>query len=192
MRWFILPLSPVPWRVGPVYAARSKTSHRIGGGVGRDQEVHSYQEAVRAEMKRQGATMIDGPFKLVLLFWRDMPTYATEKSARARAHEADGTNMYKSTEDALQGILYENDKDNIDGHWSIVEQGPNVTGRVVIGIEPTTKETVTNQIIDMIPDEIYMMIWGTPEQQLQAGLLQGKAEMDEDEPDEYANAPEVF
>lgn len=192
MKWYVLHLNPVPWKVGPVYAARSKITHKIGGGVGRDQEVRTYQDAVADELRRLYPEKIEGKVRLILLFWREISTYATDKAAKARNNEADGTNLYKSTEDALQGILFDNDKDNINGSWAIVDQGPGVTGRVIIGIEETSREQVIRDTIDLLPEDVYYLIWGTPHQKLAAELKQTNTSLVDDEPDEYADAPEVF
>lgn len=184
MRWYLLDLNPVPWRVGPVYASRSKTSHKIGGGVGRDQEVHAYQEAIRAEMAKQSPEMIEGKFRLVIFFWREMLEYATPKSLKARSHEADGTNMYKATEDALQGILYGNDKDNIAGRFYIVKQNADTNGKVLIGIEPFNEFYLLQELKECLPVDVFDSLWGPGHK--------GARQHWDDEDDEYSNAPGVF
>lgn len=186
MRWYLLDLNPVPWRVGPVYASRSKTTHKLGGGVGRDQEVHAYQEAIRAEIAKQSPEMIEGKFKLVIFFWREMTDYRTPQSRRARSHEADSTNMYKATEDALQGILFKNDKDNVAGRAYIVEQKENIYGKVLIGIESVTKDSVMQELQDFVPLNVQDKIWST-EQNKKAG-----DDWNDLVNDEYNDAPEVF
>lgn len=197
MKWYVLNLNPVPWRVGPVYTGRKKDSHKIGGGVGRDQEVFAYQQAVREELARQGVKPITGKFKLILIFYREMGEYKTPQSRRARNQEADGTNLYKALEDALhkstvgalEGTLFSDDKDNLNGIWYLANQGPNVVGQVVIGIEEVTEEQIRAEVIGLIPDEVYDQVYGSGHEQLVANLHQTNTKV---EPDDYADAPEVF
>ena len=49
---------------------------------------------------------------------------------------ADSTNLQKSTEDALQGLLYGNDRETRYVSSEIVDQGPDVHPCIVVHLEP--------------------------------------------------------
>lgn len=105
--------------------------------VGRNQQLDSYKEAVREEVRSQLSAdhqMLEGEIELQLYFWRVRSAYTTPQGKSHRKHEADLTNMQKATEDALQGILFKNDKDVSHVESYIVEQGEGTNPCVVIGV----------------------------------------------------------
>jgi Holliday junction resolvase RusA-like endonuclease len=131
-RWFVLDVNPEPWAIGPV--GYSRRGGKMSAYVGRNQQLDAYKEAVR-EALGNDHVMIEGKVKLRFYFWRNRAEYTTPQSRTHRKHEADATNMQKATEDALQGILFKNDKDVNDVQSIIVEQGGEVEGRIVIMVE---------------------------------------------------------
>ena len=131
-RWFVLDVNPEPWAVGPVGYARR--SGKMSAYVGRNAQLEAFKEAVR-EALGDGHEKIVGRVALQFFFWRNRADYKTPQARTHRKHEADVTNLQKSTEDALQGILFENDKDTNDIRSVLVEQGPDVPGRIVLSIE---------------------------------------------------------
>ena len=131
-RWFVLDVNPEPWAVGPVGYARR--SGKMSAYVGRNAQLEAFKEAVR-EGLGDGHKKIDGRVALQFFFWRNRADYKTPQSRTHRKHEADLTNLQKATEDALQGVLFDNDKDTNEVHAVLVEQGPDVKGRIVISIE---------------------------------------------------------
>lgn len=131
--WHVLSeINPEPWAIGPVSIQYGK-----GGGkfpaVGRNQQLAFFQDAVRGAIK--DAHMIDGKVKITFYFWRVRSEYTTAKQREVRKHEADATNMQKATEDALQGIFFENDRDVSDIRSVIVEQSPTTKPKIVICVE---------------------------------------------------------
>jgi Holliday junction resolvase RusA-like endonuclease len=150
MKWFVLDINPEPWRIGPVGVARR--NGKLVGFVGRDQQLDAYKEAVRDEIGSDHE-LIEGCVRLVLFFWRRRDQYETPQAKMHRKHEADVTNMAKATEDALQDVLFKNDKDTNDIRGVLVEQGPNVIPRIVIGIESSPDIPVG--ATGLIPDEIW-------------------------------------
>jgi Holliday junction resolvase RusA-like endonuclease len=147
--WFVLDINPEPWAIGPVGVNRKAGS--MSAFVGRNQQLDAYKEAVReAIMDQPGAEMIHGYVSITFFFWRRQSEYKTARSATHRKHEADATNMQKATEDALQGILYGNDKDNRHVESYVVDQGPDVDGRVVIRV---------SEYLGFNPDVIPDFVW---------------------------------
>lgn len=134
MRWFVLDLNPEPWAIGPVGYARR--GGKMSAYVGRNQQLDAYKEAVREALGPGHVLITDSLVELRFYFWRNRADYNTSQARTHRKHEADLTNLQKATEDALQGVLFKNDKDVHDVHSIMVEQGPDVRGRVVIGLRP--------------------------------------------------------
>lgn len=138
---YLLRLNPIPWTV------QVGIGRRKGGGVYpqvyKSDELKTYQEAVKEAIVTP--IILEGEIDLVFLFWRQMPDYETHQGKRARKHQADATNMQKALEDALQGVLFANDRDvrSVESH--IIEQGHDTDPLVVILIRshvPTLWETV--------------------------------------------------
>lgn len=191
VQWYVLQLQAVPWRVGPVTVGRGKNKG-LYGKVGRDQELHNFQEAVRDELLRQDPLMIiDGKVRLTILFWRKIEQYKTAKSRAVRNQEADATNLLKATEDALQGILFGNDKDNVDVRSIIVEQNEDAEAKIVLRVEQVNDQDWLNSIAEDMPDEIYASAFGSPEMQLQFELNKPKTTV-EKEDDRYGNSDVTF
>lgn len=132
MKWFVLDINPEPWAMGPVVVGRK--NGRYTGNVGQNQQLAAYKEAVRDEIGHLQPLMV-GKVKLQFLFWRNRADYQTARERSHRKHEADATNLQKALEDALQSILFVNDRDVNDIQSVLVEQGPDVHGRIAIGIE---------------------------------------------------------
>lgn len=125
---FDLPLNPEPWAIGQVGTGRR--GGKMYAYVARNQQLYVFQQAVKELVGKH--EFLVRPIHLQFHFWRDIQEYKTEESRSAHAHEADGTNMTKALEDALQGCIYENDRDVKSSFWKIVEQAPGVESRVHI------------------------------------------------------------
>jgi Holliday junction resolvase RusA-like endonuclease len=130
-KWFVLDLNPEPWAIGPVSTGRKGS--KIYAAVGRNTQLYDYQQAIKEELGPHHELIV-GKVELKFFFWRNQAEYKTPQSRAHRKHEADVTNMVKATEDALQGILFKNDKDTNDVRGVLVEQGPEVKGRIIFAV----------------------------------------------------------
>lgn len=146
--WFVLDVNPEPWAVGPVGTGRR--NGKVYAYVGRNDQLHHFKEAVKEALGKPDV-WFDGKVELQFYFWRRRDEYSTPQARTHRKHEADGTNMSKATEDALQGVLFKNDKDVNHAEWTIVEQGPDVTGRIAIGIRQGQE---TPSIMAQLPQHV--------------------------------------
>lgn len=190
--WYIVELNAVPWKVGPISVARGKGGKGMYPVVGRDQELFNFQQAVKAELLQQGAAMCSGKIQLTIVFWRRIEQYKTEKSRNARSHEADATNLLKATEDACQGILFDNDRDNVDVRSVIVEQGFGVDDpKLLIRVQEVGSEVLSLDFLEEMPDEIYGRLYGSPAYQLSLGINKPNTQLQKED-DKYAQAPEIF
>lgn len=132
MSWYVLDINPEPWAVGPAGVARK--SGKLIPYIGQNQQLKAYQNAIQELIGEQA--FIEGKISLRFWFWRERAEYTTPQAKTHRKHEADTTNLQKATEDALQGVLFKNDKDVADIHSTMVAQGPDVHGKIVIQAEP--------------------------------------------------------
>jgi Holliday junction resolvase RusA-like endonuclease len=177
-RWYVLDINPEPWAIGPV--GYSRRAGKMSAYVGKNAQLDSYKEAVKEELG-SGHMMIEGKVKLRLYFWRNRAEYTTPQARTHRKHEADGTNMAKATEDALQGVFFKNDKDVNHMEWAIVEQGPDVQGRVVIAIAPSEDlPDVMAQLPQHVCELLDSIDGESPQFQIDFNN------------DEYSSGPEVF
>lgn len=127
---YALPVNPEPWRTPPFHPGR--VGRKLIVKAGRDEQSHTFKEAVRELLVAQGAEMLPPPYELHFHFYRQLATYETAKGSDHTKHHADATNMQKLAEDALQGILIDNDRNVRVVSSRIVEQGPRVEPMIVV------------------------------------------------------------
>ncbi len=153
VHWFQLHVNPEPWAVGPLSMGRR--NGRLTATLGQNAQLNAYQEAIREEMTQYHVYPLQyEPFySLDFFFYRQRAEYENAQARRHRKHEADTTNLVKATEDALQGILYDNDRDVIRVCGWNVEQGPDVT---TPGVVVRFRWGVPrDEVLDMLPNHIY-------------------------------------
>lgn len=153
MAWYVVHVNPEPWAVGPLDLGRR--NGKVYATMGQNQQLAAYQEAVREEIKSQNPKMLEpdpGGIGLRFFFWRNRAEYTTPNQRQHRKHEADLTNLVKATEDALQGILFENDRDTRHIEAYLVEQGPEVEGKILIFVGYAD---VNLSIDELVPENIW-------------------------------------
>lgn len=172
--WYILEVNPEPWAVGPIAYARR--AGKMAAYMGQNAQLNAYKQAVAEELATKNPRKLEGKISLQLFFWRRRDDYETAQGKRARKHEADVTNLQKATEDACQGILFANDKDVIDVHSRMVEQGTDVSGRVVVGVSNKL------QHIEYPFDRIEFQVRDTPRKSPTRPQLLGQEQLMIDDP----------
>lgn len=153
-QWFIVPVNPYPWKVPPISVGRK--NGKAFPRVGRDEGLHSFKEAVKDYVLMQGPQKINGPVELRLWFWRNIPEYTTSQGRTARKHEADNTNLQKATEDALQGILFNNDKDVIINRSVRMMQSKDSASFLVIHAKAA--KSLNEKFPDFVQEKIDMLV----------------------------------
>jgi Holliday junction resolvase RusA-like endonuclease len=126
-------VNPEPWAIGPVGYARR--GGKMSAYVGQNKQLDAYKQAVAESAKPllpADHILWNCDMQLEFYFWRQRADYKTPQARTARKHEADLTNMVKATEDALQGVVYKNDRDTKSIIAHLVEQGPDVQGRILV------------------------------------------------------------
>lgn len=174
-RVFYFPgLNPEPWEVGPVgWRTNLATKEKIPT-IGPVLKVQTYQKAIQNELRKLGfggtvTNMINGYVRMEMFFWRRLDVNVSATGRRSTAKESDSTNMQKSTEDALQGFLFPNDRNVIDVRSVIMEQLKDTHPGLVIKVgeipEPKcslgpeeyaafTHERVTKYERDLLAEEL--------------------------------------
>lgn len=133
--WYGVKINPEPWAIGSLSVGRK--NGKVFPSIGPNAQLVSFQEAIREEF--EGVTpdrfSDNKRMKVTFYFWRDLSAYKTPSGRTHRKHVADATNMQKALEDALQGILYHNDRTNLDIRSVVVKQGYGVKGKILIHLE---------------------------------------------------------
>ena len=138
-QWFVIPVNPQPWTVPP-FQPGMKNGHMYVS-PGRDVKGEDFKQAVRDELNRQGAYMMKAPYEIE--FWFD------HKLDSSKSKAVDATNMQKLAEDALQGIVIDNDRNVVSIHSRNFPQDKDAAGMFLIRV-------VDNAPEPGIPQEIAM------------------------------------
>jgi hypothetical protein len=116
--------------------------------------LRAFQDAVRDEM--EGVTMMPpGEYHLQFYFWRQLARYLDMDDKRRQRHHADATNLQKGLEDALQGVLIDNDRNVRSIGSKIMAQGPEVEPRIVIMAQmhqPGIKEGLPIPVLEFMEE----------------------------------------
>lgn len=133
--YHITGINPEPW-VSPEATVGRKGGKAFVQFYSSD-GLKAYQEAVKEEIAQQNGHLMkyEGPLVVEFFFWRNTDNGEVDDRKMVR-NEADATNMQKACEDALQGVLYDNDKRNRIVSSYIVDVGPTVQPHIAIRIEP--------------------------------------------------------
>lgn len=132
-------LNPEPWAAPDIYRGR---------GV-KNQDLRAYQNAVSELVSlelHQGGWTIPvfpkaTPLVVCFAFWRQQATSRSASGRNIRSRAADATNMQKATEDALQKLLFDNDRHNLTVASHVIEQGDGVNPAVLVYVEPVETST---------------------------------------------------
>lgn len=127
-RWYTLFLNPEPWAIGTAHAR----------GISPNPGLVSYQKAVKGEL--EGEQMLPPNMRrLTFYFYRRIDKYLDAADHRRSRNAADATNLQKGLEDALQGVLFENDREIRDIRSVILQQDASVDPPfIIIHAELTT------------------------------------------------------
>lgn len=125
--WVLTGINPIPWRAPEVSVG--KKGGKFVPRVYKHETVRAYQEAVADEIRRAyEPTPSTCELEVEFYFWRQLDSPNSKK--------VDATNLQKSTEDALHGLLFENDQKVQRVTSTIVEQSDGVEPLIVIAFKP--------------------------------------------------------
>lgn len=125
-------INPEPW-TSPT-ASVGRKGGRVYARMVKDRGLAVYQEAVREAIvpALEQVEPTDEPITLAFYLWRERTRYVTKSGRTAQKNAADATNMQKALEDALQGVLFENDRQVRTITTHVMAQGPEVEPKILI------------------------------------------------------------
>jgi Holliday junction resolvase RusA-like endonuclease len=126
-------INPEPW-TSPEASVGRKNGRYISH-LHSPEQMKVYQKALAAEFNRWLVDKWEGDLFVQFEFSRQVAEFETELGKKSYANYADATNLQKSTEDALQGILFDNDRQVKRICTEVIEQGPDVEPLISIRIE---------------------------------------------------------
>jgi Holliday junction resolvase RusA-like endonuclease len=136
--WYaIAGINPEPWEASEASVGRK--DGRTFVQFHRTRQMRAYQDAIKEVFPKQNPEARIAPEKFLdvhFYFWRELAAYDMGTGKKRRMHVADATNLAKGLEDALQGFLYTNDKNNIRVTSEIVEQSPDTTPFILVQLKP--------------------------------------------------------
>ncbi len=154
--FIVIPINPEPWAVGPIGVTNKNGKPR--GFMGQNLQLRNYQDAVRPHIRNHLEKIdsdvaqffpIKNTCRITMYFWRCLDEYVTtRKSSR---NWADATNMAKALEDAIQGVLIVNDRNNTQVSCAIVEQGTMVRAGPIIHLEWSNIQNIGPDISKIHP-----------------------------------------
>lgn len=125
-------INPEPWAVGPAHVRHPK-GRKAFVAFGKDGNQELFQGSLRECLEAEGITeVLPGPYFLEIWIWRQTTHFEKNNRGDGHRHKADGTNILKATEDALQGLVIDNDRNNVSGTWHIIEQSEDTQPMIVI------------------------------------------------------------
>lgn len=152
--WRVLNVNPEPWVVPQFSVGKNKKTGKAIAIAGKNLQLAAFQDAVK-EAVGDPEELITGELRLTFYFWRRLEVYQGI-GRKVTKNPVDATNMQKSTEDALQGVYFGNDRQVRDVRSVIVEQATDISARIVLHVE--------NWYL-FNPDEIPSHIWAEIEKQ---------------------------
>lgn len=135
--WYLVEgINPQPWQASEGQIGRK--AGKLFIHFHKPETLRSYQEAVSETFKKQNpqAVEVEGDISLTFAFWRQLEegeSYATNR--KTRSNIADATNLQKAMEDALQGILFANDRQVRSVRSVIMEQGQLTEPAILVGVQ---------------------------------------------------------
>lgn len=149
----ILWLNPEPWAIGTV------TPRKGGARIAPNANLAAYQSAVKEEL--DGVDYLPEEYRHIkFYFWRQQARYVSMDDKVRSRNQADATNMQKALEDALQGVLFDNDREVRKITSEIVEQGYDVEPKILIVAEPYSP---TDWLSEVTLDIVRELMDGPPE-----------------------------
>lgn len=129
-------IQPEPWEAPQGSVGRTQGG-KLFARLTTKQKQRMYQEALAEEFKNQYPDVepTTDNVSLSFFFYRDLPLAETAKR-KIRSHVADATNLQKAAEDALQGLLYANDRQVKHVESAIVRQEADLRPSLLVIMRP--------------------------------------------------------
>ena len=155
-RLYELNINPEPWEMGTVTSG-FKNGKRFST-ISPNDTLVAYQNAVKEALEDfeplDPAAVLDA-VKLTFFFWRQRTKYINASDRIITKSSADSTNLGKGLEDALQGVLFKNDRIVRDVRSVIVAQGTDVEPKILIKVEAFDEGKIQIEgarLLDLVTD----------------------------------------
>ena len=132
--WFYIEgINPEPW-TAPEFSTGRKNG-KIFTQAYKNAGLAAYQEAIKESLLRNYPDVEGFTHQITLEFFlrRQIVQYKGESKAVTKSH-SDNTNMQKALEDAIQGILIENDREVVDIRTVLVAEGTEIEPQIIIKV----------------------------------------------------------
>lgn len=152
-RWYVLNLNPEQWDLGTI-------TGRKGGGsrISPNPNLVTFQNAVREEL--EDVKMLPAHYRrITFYFWREQAKYLDASDHIRQRNRADATNLQKGLEDALQGLLFANDREVRDIRSVVMEQGHGVKPRIVIRADTFDEAGSLKNLLDAMPEDVVQRVF---------------------------------
>lgn len=130
----VMDLNPEPWTSGTLSTGyNGKKRYPV---LSKDQRLIDYQDGISDNIKQAYPELTMFPeevqLHLIFKFWRQIDSFTGGTGRTQHRQIADATNLTKALEDALQGVLYKNDRQVKHSEGEIIMEGPDVMPRILI------------------------------------------------------------
>jgi Holliday junction resolvase RusA-like endonuclease len=137
-KWYAIEgINPEPWEASQAAIARNNGKPFIQ--FYKPKQLVAYQEAIKEGFPSQNPDAVmyppDAELDVRFYFWRELAPIEVLVGKKRRTNVADGTNLQKALEDALQGLLFKNDRHNKRVWSEVVQQGQEITPFILIRID---------------------------------------------------------
>jgi Holliday junction resolvase RusA-like endonuclease len=144
-------INPLPWRASE--ASTGRKNGKFKTTFHKSEELKAYQAAIKEDITNNYPDFVPieagEPIGLEFWLWRQRPQ--EEQDARkVRRSQADATNMQKALEDALQGLLFVNDRDVQQIQTVIVSQGFTVEPCIFIHLHGFNQWAVEERVNHLV------------------------------------------
>ncbi len=134
--WYVIEgINPEPWTSPTVSMGR--INGKIVPRVFKSAALTAYQESLAEAMVTTYPDLqaVSGPVCLEFFFWRQLVRYEGQRR-RTTKNRVDATNLQKACEDAMQGVLIENDREVVHVSSWVIEQTAETEPLIVISLTP--------------------------------------------------------
>lgn len=141
--FYIDGVNPEPWEAPA--ASIGRKNGKVFPHLRQSNKLRDYKTHVREAFTERYPDFVPSDsdiLNVTFYFWREVESVETGKGRKSRSNYADATNLQKSTEDALQGLLYHNDRQVKRVTTQIVTQGPDVEAGIVVILDFVTVESI--------------------------------------------------
>lgn len=127
--YITIPLNAEPWAIGPLgIGYKGKKPYPT---VAPNPQLASFKEAVKEHFEGGTYTLPYAEVEIEFYFWRRLDQYFGPSGRRVTKSAADATNLQKGLEDALQGILFGNDR-NVRSVKSVIMDQSRTTEPMIL------------------------------------------------------------